>query len=633
MSKLTPKQSARAAGIRATEREIRRLKASPCNRPPAAPTHIRVKYNAVENDTHKRFIAKIKWDEVETDTSGLSAKVERYEVRFVACDENGVPIEQDADPDHHSIVGAVAGPETGLITMSTVMDDLVQGDIVTITGMTPSGWNGDWRVTAIPADNQIRIDLRGSSPANGSSFGEVHEAKRIRERIFVKANPTRVAIRGASIVSGTTAEYVLGHVHNWEVGDVVVVRGVTPAQYNGILTITAVPASNVFRANIGTSPAAATKFGSVYEARDGHRHVITRFVPHPRRWHYKIKVRARSEKKCWGPWSPWTPPLVPYDTLRPAPPENVKIFPAHDRIHVHTRPPVMDIERQGTVSCTAAGNMLTGVGTHFGSELEAGIRFKVGTEIHRVKRVVSPTSLRITDTFTGSFTGVPYWLVERDPDAFEFRFQIAKASDVDTSTTPDDWSDVYDHVRTKKSHHSFKIDDDDEDLAFMARVQIIDREHIHSFWVPARKTANDDPDADGQSVRMLRDRVSKSFTIPNEVIAQDYPQVWRADRDYRFKRVTAEVGVGGEPSGQALKVNLRKLSADRSSDTAVLDTDDTISIPAGDFKDGAGGDPSDFNDIHIDNGEYLYVRVIQVGSGDPGSNLVVTAVLIPRDTT
>ncbi len=441
----------------------------------------------------------------------------------------------------------------------------------------------------------------------------------------------KIDLKNATIVSGTTAEFTTRGEHSFVVGDGAEIRHVKPSAYNGSYTVSAITPPNKFRVfGVSGSPADGTDFGVAIETDESY-HVIQHRVPHPRRWYWKAQVRAVDHNDCPSLWSSWTDPVLPWDTLVPHP-ENVKLWAAHDRIHITTTPIRVDIDTLGTVSATSGDDELVGVGTHFLREVAVGNLIRVGAETKRVRRVNNPTHLHITGTWASNHTAVQYWLQEQDPDIAWYKFQIARASDVTVGTTPDDWDDVYDEIRTRKHQHAFRIPEDDEDLSFYARVFTITDDLIHSDGVAARRTPNSDVNASGQKVRLLRDRVVKTFTVPGEIIVGTYPQAWRADRDYRFLRITSDVGhPDGAPTGAAILLNVRRKLADLSADAPVLNADDRIKIDAGTFRDVAGEDLSDYNITQLYKGERLNVHVAQIGSIAPGSDLTVSVVLVPID--
>ena len=133
------------------------------------------------------------------------------------------------------------------------------------------------------------------------------------------------------------------------------------------------------------------------------------------------------------------------------------------------------------------------------------------------------------------------------------------------------------------------------------------------------------------------------FTIPGDVEVADYKPMWRVDRAYWVAGVTANIGLhdagthpdDGTPSGSPLRVGLRRVSADLSSDVSILDADTRIAIDINHHEDWANDNAngalelSHFNVHELAMGEHVYVSVTQIGSGRPGTDLVVSLVLVP----
>lgn len=136
---------------------------------------------------------------------------------------------------------------------------------------------------------------------------------------------------------------------------------------------------------------------------------------------------------------------------------------------------------------------------------------------------------------------------------------------------------------------------------------------------------------------------SVPFTITGDIVVGDYAPMWRVDRDCWIAGITANIGkhdasthpADGTPSGSTLEVNMRRVSTDLSTDAAIIATDSRLSIDIDHHQDWANDNEngayveSDFNVPTLTEGEHVYVRVGQVGSGRPGSFLVVTLVLVP----
>jgi hypothetical protein len=133
------------------------------------------------------------------------------------------------------------------------------------------------------------------------------------------------------------------------------------------------------------------------------------------------------------------------------------------------------------------------------------------------------------------------------------------------------------------------------------------------------------------------------FTIPGPVEVLDYGPMWRADRDYWIARLVANVGRhdtdshpnDGTPGGGYIRVNMRRVSRDYSSDISILTADNRLAILEDHHQDVVNDEDThdfnraDFNIHRLKFGEHIYPSVTAIGSSRPGTGLVVTIVLVP----
>ena len=77
-------------------------KVSPCNRPPATPENLSVEWDLVNKHRHHRIRARLRWDEVRTDTSGFRITLNHYDLEW---SHTGVNEVQQVDLDNFSKAG------------------------------------------------------------------------------------------------------------------------------------------------------------------------------------------------------------------------------------------------------------------------------------------------------------------------------------------------------------------------------------------------------------------------------------------------------------------------------------------------------------------------------------------------
>lgn len=139
--------------------------------------------------------------------------------------------------------------------------------------------------------------------------------------------------------------------------------------------------------------------------------------------------------------------------------------------------------------------------------------------------------------------------------------------------------------------------------------------------------------------------VTVPYTIRGPLVVGQYDPGFPMDRDYWIARLTASVGrhdpdthptEDGTPSGQDIKVNVRRVAAeDDNDDQAILVSDARLRIAVDHHNDAINNEDDgpysvdDFNLHHLDAGDQPYVDILQVGSGRPGTTIVVSMILVP----
>src|SRR5439155_12694693 len=82
---------------------------------------------------------------------------------------------------------------------------------------------------------------------------------------YVETSENNINVTAAS-ESGTTGTYTLASNHSWGVGHQINITGMTPSGYNGIYSITAIPAPNQFSVTLAPGLGVVTGFGQVISA-------------------------------------------------------------------------------------------------------------------------------------------------------------------------------------------------------------------------------------------------------------------------------------------------------------------------------------------------------------------------------
>ena len=133
------------------------------------------------------------------------------------------------------------------------------------------------------------------------------------------------------------------------------------------------------------------------------------------------------------------------------------------------------------------------------------------------------------------------------------------------------------------------------------------------------------------------------FTFADVLTVADGAPMWRVDRRYWVARVTANVGLhddgthpnDGTPSGTAIRVNMMRVKGTDLTTSSILNSDSRLNIQPDHHQDAINdeedgpADQGDFNVKILQTGDHIFPRILQVGSGRPGTKMVVSIVLVP----
>ena len=213
--------------------------------------------------------------------------------------------------------------------------------------------------------------------------------------------------------------------------------------------------------------------------------------------------------------------------------------------------------------------------------------------------------------------------------------------------TDSDFAPVYDRDRNFVAERiAFKIPKKDHDEVFYGRVWTVDEDGRRSLPIPAwdpdlhQDTGNSDPFAAPDGVRIAPgNKIVKVFTIPGTAQVKRYPQRWTADEDYELVKIRMTAGdhesadhpaADGTPGGGPLKANVIILSADLSTRTNVLPSDERLRVEENTHKDVAAVGKQEFNLTEFLEDEHMQVKLIAVGSSRPALDVEVQVVARPK---
>lgn len=158
----------------------------------------------------------------------------------------------------YPIVSATANGTTVAVTAQKHLSTIAVGDKITLDGMTPSGFNGTWTVTAVSPDTGVyTLGCTVAGPI--TTAGNITHWKTV-----LSATGT------GSVVTIT----VPGDVH-WVPGDKIFMDGVNPSAYNGEHTVSAVSKSGVNTTISCSSTATGTTVGTTGYVRAYTNSVVT----------------------------------------------------------------------------------------------------------------------------------------------------------------------------------------------------------------------------------------------------------------------------------------------------------------------------------------------------------------------
>lgn len=195
-------------GPKETRKKVRRLLASPCDRPPASPTGVVMSFTATEARTHLNFRGKIKWNDVTTDTSGLRINnVDRWDIQWRATDSGGTPVEPAEAVDQAALKSAVNNVGSTFLYVTRNAHHFEVGMQVTIKGCQPqSQYNGTFTIAQVPDNTSFKVAGGASGVADCRRPGEVFHDNPVRiHRAHIK-DPVAKANLSAAVNVGAVNE-------------------------------------------------------------------------------------------------------------------------------------------------------------------------------------------------------------------------------------------------------------------------------------------------------------------------------------------------------------------------------------------------------------------------------------------
>lgn len=569
----------------------------PCGNPPAVPTGVVLSFQATEALTHLVFTGKVKWNEVTADTAGHKTKIDSYEVQMRATDVNGVPVETQDDTDGDAVndtririarknpvqsVGiTVATAAASVATFTTRRDHgFAINDRITVSGMTPGAYNGNWTVASVPTTTTLTANI-GSTPADGTDFGKLSD-RDDKLHVITRKLPRPKTWYWQARVRAVDADQCQG---NWSVWTTPGLpwTGADPqpptptglnitfdnkdrnrhnrwraiVEWDEVLNWD-VPGGDreddmsaysvqMEKSNDGASADGTKRWARRVEAKSEDADTTQHLIRHVifRRYYYRARVRSIDRFNRRGVWSAWTAWQQP-GSEGPPQPTNVKIFDnATNRV---------------------------------------------------VTKWDAPTDPNDSE------------IIDVDIDHFQVQ--------VSTSST---FATIYDFDRYHSSmKRAFKIAAADEGGTFYARVRSLNSEADKSAWIPATLAGNSSPSATASGVTIGAGGGGSGKTKHKWFFHGKLTEVDEVDSD----------DLDIDEAITLKKVRLRVKNASTGNDIKVKAFNNntnlvaTFTIPAGDKRVAYDSLSYAFAD-----GDSLSCAITQVGvASDPGKNLTVLMV-------
>lgn len=599
----------------------RKHRERPCPNPPAAPTGLTVTAAAREAKTHLEFSGKIKWNGVFEDEQGHKipgggVEIDHYEGQWGYSTTSPSITWAETEDGHPRIrrfhkksVKGVRVIDATIISGTTAefttkkAHGFVADEVVRVQDVKPSAYNGKWTVLA----------------------------------------------------SGLT--------------------------------------TTKFRADIGAAPAALENEGTVEGQPDPNYDFIVEHLSRPRQWYVTARIRAWDNKNCPSDWTSWTTPLNVWTGADPTPPtpSNVDVdWDKGDKAGRFSRwdaivewDEVVNFDYPGTPADDEED--VSRYALQFQSSLDGGTtvlrtrKFEKeakdedgDTRVEKAIKAIDSKKwyrarVRTIDRYNrrGTWSSWTTWekpgqdvpstplnvsihegtkdgvVLKWDPplessnenvideELEHFQAQIATSSAFGPSVIYA-WD-----KRITSSQKRFHIKLEDQDAAYYGRVRSVSFDGIPSAWIPATRLGNSNVGASPDGVNLLRDKVRVDFTVSGDVEAKHYDTLWPADRRYKFKRVRVRFGrhdssthpADGCPQGQAAVVQVFWHDEDETTQDKLFSNDSRLTVQPSTHRDSVWAD--DITRTHIEENEHLSVKVTQVGTTAPGSDMVVSVIMVP----
>lgn len=314
---------------------VKRSRKSPCGRPPAIPTGVRVSFHVKEAKNELEYSTIVRWNEVTDDIHGFPVRSARYYVQLRPTDQDGVPKRwsetNDAAWEEWTEASGAPGESARQLIHKRTVDKPKDAD--------PDDWGHvSFGATVRPKTwyYQARVRAEDTEGCKGdwSAWSEPRNALQVGASNPSPPIPTGIALSFSSIERERWDRYIaivdMNEVGHWDVpgGDDQDDVAFYACQLQGGQGV-----EGPWDGKIRTL---------VRAARDGDADTTTGFVFTSKikkhRW-YRARARTIDRFNRRGAWSEWTTGGSPTDTTDPPLPLDVEAYGRHNHVGIDWRKP------------------------------------------------------------------------------------------------------------------------------------------------------------------------------------------------------------------------------------------------------------------------------------------------------
>jgi hypothetical protein len=355
---------------------------------------------------------------------------------------------------------------------------------------------------------------------------------------------------------------------------------------------------------------------------------------------YRWRVRAVALNGCKSDWTAWQNMGTPGPEEPPAP-SNVVIFEkAHDKIILDWDPPLETLD----------DDILDEKVAHFAAQISRNSNFYLyaftsaaddNLTVSGGHLLIAGDRVKLVGASLGGGLAQNIWYFVVSPTGTTFKVSLTLGgAPVDvTSGGSGTATTIYKHDKfVHLSRKGFVIPKTDRQDGFYGRARSVSTDRDKSAWIPAKlDPGNSDPLGVPDAAFCRLEKTVATWTKPGSVVAQAYQQLYTCHDDLKAIQARAHCGehtiaahpADGCPQGADMLIQIVwHDGTNEDTHQNIFATDSKLIIAAGTHTDVNW--TADFNKTLFAKGDTLSVKVVQVGSTAPGTDLVVHLTMVPQ---